>query len=106
MRDDVVGAWGSKEAQLNALGLTEANAPAVLQRLGRTGGWRMRADIVTAMENARMSFSAAQAYVEAKNWNMVLLELADGAHALEEIKRALRGEKSPMADFWDKVDKL
>lgn len=91
--ENAVGAWGDKQAQLGAVGLAIGSASVVCEKLGRTGGWRLRADIAAAVEAARMSFSAAQAYYEAKNWDMMLLELSDGVFAVEEIKTALRGTK-------------
>jgi len=105
-KEDVVGAWGNKQMQLSALGLTLESASLVCKKLNQTGGWRMRADLATAIENARMSLSASQAYYDAKNWDMVLLELSDAAYAMKEVTKAINGEKNIHADFWNAVDKL
>lgn len=58
--------------------------------LESTAGWRARQEIGTLAENARMSFSAAVAYEENKEWYMMLIELADGIKEARELSRVLR----------------
>lgn len=88
-----VGAWGNKKLQLKLLGLTLKSADELCGKMSKTSGWRIRADLNQVMENARMSFSAAQSYYDAKNWDMMLLELSDATFAVEEVKVVLKGKR-------------
>lgn len=85
-----VGAWGDKAAQLKVLGLTLDSASQLCEKLNRAGGWRVRADLTASIEFARMSLSASQAYFDAQNWDMVLLELSDTMFALDEVSKAIQ----------------
>ncbi len=60
----------------------------LIKHLESTGGWRFRQRVSTLIEQIRRSFSAAQAYEEAKEWGNVLMEVDEGlteGHKLAEL---------------------
>lgn len=59
------------------------------QKLNAPSGWEVRGNVATLTEDARCSLSAAQHYLEQKNWAAMLTEIEDALREMDELKRSL-----------------